>query len=257
MKFIEGCVANLAANRSVVMSIQLLPKLFSSFQQFVSGDQGPHWVTAWASRELNMMELFFNNITHCVETVAQGDVTGSSLYSPIEEVQARLQFLSSVFSCELSQQDFKLSTSQVDVLWHCLVCDSDRSDDTLEWFLQQAQSKEFHALDASALQYIFTEKLPSLPAEKFTMTGLHLLQQLYKMFKYSDVKTSDPTKPCGIDQLWKIAVQARSTEVSWAAISYLNSLYINANGGCLKFEDEFIQRCMTIIGGASQHLNMV
>lgn len=53
-----------------------------------------------------MMELFFNNITHCVETVAQGDVTGSSLYSPIEEVQARLQFLSSVFSCELSQQDF-------------------------------------------------------------------------------------------------------------------------------------------------------
>lgn len=30
-----------------------------------------------------------------------------------------------------------------------------------------------------------------------------------------------------------------------------------ANGGCLKFEDEFIQRCMTIIGGASKHLNMV
>ena len=53
----------------------------------------------------------------------------------------------------------ELSASQVDVLWHCLVCDSDSSDDTLEWFLQQAQSKEFHALDASALQYIFTEKV--------------------------------------------------------------------------------------------------
>lgn len=53
----------------------------------------------------------------------------------------------------------ELSTSQVDVLWHCLVCDSERSDDTLEWFLQQAQSKEFHALDAPALQYIFTEKV--------------------------------------------------------------------------------------------------
>lgn len=55
-----------------------------------------------------------------------------------------------------------MSTSQVDVLWHCLVCDSERSDDTLEWFLQQAQSKEFHALDASALQYIFTEKVAYL-----------------------------------------------------------------------------------------------
>ena len=53
----------------------------------------------------------------------------------------------------------ELSASQVDVLWHCLVCDSDSSDDTMEWFLQQAQSKEFHALDASALQYIFTEKV--------------------------------------------------------------------------------------------------
>ena len=47
----------------------------------------------------------------------------------------------------------------MDVLWHCLVCDSESSDDTLEWFLQQAQSKEFHALDAPAMQYIFTEKV--------------------------------------------------------------------------------------------------
>ena len=97
--------------RSVVMSIQLLPKLFSSFQQFASSDQGPHWVTTWASKELNMMELFFNNIIQYEESVAKGDITNSSLYSSVEEVQARLQFLSSVFSCELSPQDFsKLET---------------------------------------------------------------------------------------------------------------------------------------------------
>lgn len=60
---------------------------------------------------------------------------------------------------EISFSIAELSSSQVDVLWHCLVCDSESSDDTLEWFLQQAQSKEFHALDAAALQYIFTEKV--------------------------------------------------------------------------------------------------
>ena len=38
---------------------------------------------------------------------------------------------------------------------------------------------------------------------------------------------------CGIDQLWNIAVQAKSTEVSWAAISYLNSLYINGKSSKL------------------------
>ena len=56
----------------------------------------------------------------------------------------------------------ELSAGQVDVLWDCLVCDSESSDDTLEWFLQQAQSKEFHALDVSALQYILAEKVTPL-----------------------------------------------------------------------------------------------
>ena len=63
-------------------------------------------MTTWASKELNMMELFFNNIIQYEESVAKGDITNSSLYSSVEEVQARLQFLSSVFSCELSPQDF-------------------------------------------------------------------------------------------------------------------------------------------------------
>lgn len=69
----------------------------------------------------------------------------------------------------------ELSASQVDVLWHCLVCDSDSSDDTMEWFLQQAQSKEFHALDASALQYIFTEKVQCIMYMKFPSFSNRLL----------------------------------------------------------------------------------
>ena len=88
------------------MSIQLLPKLFNSFQQFVVTGHGPHWITNWANRQLNMMELFFSNVTQFVESLHKANVTSNSLYSPIEEIQARLQFLSSVFSCELSQQDF-------------------------------------------------------------------------------------------------------------------------------------------------------
>lgn len=103
---ITNCLFCCLSLRSVVMSIQLLPKLFSSFQQFVATGHGPHWVTAWASRELNMMELFFNNITQFVESLRRGDAISNSPYSPVEEVQARLQYLSSVFSCELSQQDF-------------------------------------------------------------------------------------------------------------------------------------------------------
>ena len=73
-----------------------------------------------------------------------------------------------IFSCAYLNEGIfpysvsELSAGQVDVLWDCLVCDSESSDDTLEWFLQQAQSKEFHALDVSALQYILAEKVTPL-----------------------------------------------------------------------------------------------
>ena len=73
-----------------------------------------------------------------------------------------------IFSCAYLNEGIfpysvsELSAGQVDVLWDCLVCDSESSDDTLEWFLQRAQSKEFHALDVSALQYILAEKVTPL-----------------------------------------------------------------------------------------------
>lgn len=79
------------------------------------------------------------------------------------------------------------------------------------------------------IQYLCLNfQLPSLAPDTFTMTGLTLLQQLFKMFdNSSNVKCNNPDAVYGIDQLWEIAVQAQSTEVSMDAISYLNSLYIN------------------------------
>jgi hypothetical protein len=52
-----------------------------------------------------------------------------------------------------------LSLNQVDVLWSALVSDCQCSDEALEWFVQQAQSKDLHALNNEALKYIFTEKV--------------------------------------------------------------------------------------------------
>ena len=52
-----------------------------------------------------------------------------------------------------------LSWEQVDVLWSCLVCDFCCSDEALDWFVQQARSKDLHALDVDTLKYIFAEKV--------------------------------------------------------------------------------------------------
>ncbi|EDO36755.1 predicted protein, partial [Nematostella vectensis] len=252
MKFVEGCLDNLSNNRSTVMSIQLLPKLLSSFQQYINNSYGPHWVTKFATTELGMMDLFFKNLVLYMEGAQSQNKPVCSLYTHMEEVQARLHFLSSIYSSELSPPDFSLSVDQVDALWSTLIGDPQCCDEALEWFVQQVQSKELHALDRSVLKYIFTTKLPSLAPESFSMTGLTLLQQLYKMFKHSSIKSDDAHKVYGIDQVWNIAIQAKSTEVSMAAMKYLNSLYIN---GDLQYEDEFISRCIDSIKAAASSLS--
>ena len=92
--------------RSVVMCLQLLPKLFNSFQQFLVSNQGPHWVTSWANKELNMMDLFFANLVLYMESISSDVKRKNALYTCTDEVQGRLQFLSSLFSTDLSSADF-------------------------------------------------------------------------------------------------------------------------------------------------------
>lgn len=116
-KFIEGCLQNLANNRSVIVSLRLLPKLFASFQQFRPSDT--HHVTMWAERQHRMMYHFFNNIKyyakrHMEYLVAkaageqqQQTANELSLYSHKTQVSVRLQFLSSIFSSMGSPKTFR------------------------------------------------------------------------------------------------------------------------------------------------------
>ena len=108
--FIEGCLQNLADNKSVVVSLRLLPKLFASFQQF--RDVTTHQVTMWAERHHRMMFHFFNNLnhyTHMVRNPTKESNANSALnmYPHITQIQVRLQFLSSVFSDLGTPRNFK------------------------------------------------------------------------------------------------------------------------------------------------------
>ena len=47
----------------------------------------------------------------------------------------------------------------MDLLWSCLVEDDQCSDDTLDWFFNQARNKDFHALDVPTFKYIFKDKV--------------------------------------------------------------------------------------------------
>ncbi|CAL8351436.1 unnamed protein product, partial [Boreogadus saida] len=254
MRFIEGCLDNLAHNRSVVVSLRLLPKLFGTFQQFGSS-YDTHWITMWAEKELHMMKLFFDNLLHYIQEIREHRHK-FALYSHSAEVQVRLQFLTCVFSTLGSPDHFRLSLEQVDILWHCLVEDAECYDDALHWFLNQVRSKDQHAMGMETYKHLFLEKMPQLKPETISMTGLNLFQHLCNLARLatSALDTSASCELCGMDQLWGIALRAQSADISRAAIQYINSYYINAGKTGLEKEQEFIRKCMESLLKASANL---
>ncbi|XP_051939696.1 ubiquitin carboxyl-terminal hydrolase 34 isoform X4 [Hippocampus zosterae] len=254
MRFIEGCLDNLAHHRSVVVSLRLLPKLFGTFQQFGSS-YDTHWITMWAEKELHMMKLFFDNLQHYIQEVRR-QRHKFALYSHSAEVQVRLQFLTCVFSTLGSPDHFRLSLEQVDILWHCLVEDAECYDDALHWFLNQVRSKDQHAMGMETYKHLFLEKMPQLKPETISMTGLNLFQHLCNLARLATgtLDNAANCELCGMDQLWGIALRARSTDISRAAIQYINSYYINAGKTGLEKEQEFIRKCMESLLMASANL---
>ena len=47
----------------------------------------------------------------------------------------------------------------MDILWNCLATDSECGDDCYSWFLQQARSKELHAMSMDTFAHIFYHKV--------------------------------------------------------------------------------------------------
>ena len=98
IKFIEGCLANISKNESVAISLRLLPKLFQSFQNFRGMDT--HEVSMFAERRHNMMRLFFDNLKTYTENNKSG--VQCPFFNHLAQIQVRLQFLSVIFSVQVS-----------------------------------------------------------------------------------------------------------------------------------------------------------
>ena len=52
-----------------------------------------------------------------------------------------------------------LDLAQVDTLWSCLATDPECADDCFNWFLNQARSKEHHAMSLCTFKHLFMEKV--------------------------------------------------------------------------------------------------
>ncbi|CAG2063150.1 unnamed protein product, partial [Timema podura] len=149
----------------------------------------------------------------------------------------------------------RLSLDQVDTLWLCLATDLQCCDELFSWLLSQTKNKDQHALGMDALKHLYMKKLPSLEPETISMTGLGLFQQLCNLARLATAHLDSPTTEVdvvGMDHLWRIALRANNTDVSMAAIQYLNSYYI---GRQLDHEPEFVSQCMAHLAAASADLD--
>ncbi|XP_039283222.1 ubiquitin carboxyl-terminal hydrolase 34 isoform X3 [Nilaparvata lugens] len=237
MKFIEGCLDNVAKNWSVVVSLRMLPKLFTSFQQLRGGNMETNHVTLWAMQEHSMMDRFFENLR---VVTSKGPI-------PLTHVQVRLQFLTHIYSPLGLPDNIRLSVEELDALWSCLTADRLSCDELFGWLLRQAKAKDAHALHVDTLGHLYTRKLPSLEPETISMTALSLYQQLCNMARLASAHLDHAP----IDHLWRIALRANNTDVSMAAIQYLNSYYM---GRQLEQESEFVSQCMGHLADATHDL---
>lgn len=102
----------------------------------------------------------------------------------------------------------------MDTLWSCLATDSQCSDELFSWLLNQAKSKDQHALGMEALKHLYMKKLPSLEPETISMTGLGLFQQLCNLARFATAHLENPIKDVdivGMHHLWRIALRVNNT----------------------------------------------
>lgn len=122
-----------------------------------------------------------------------------------------------LFAHLLCYMFFSLSVDQVDTLWSCLATDAQCSDELFSWLLNQAKSKEQHALGMDALKHLYMKKLPSLEPETISMTGLGLFQQLCNLARLATAHLESPVKDVdivGMNHLWRIALRVNNTGIT-------------------------------------------
>ncbi|WAQ96539.1 UBP34-like protein [Mya arenaria] len=127
-------------------------------------------------------------IEACIENLA------NHRFSHKDEVTVQLMFLAGVFSSTCSTDNFRLNLDQVEMLWSCLATDAKCCDDWLNWVLNQAKSKNHHALGLDTFKHLFLEKMPGLRPESMSMIGLTLFQQLSNLSRIANA-SSDNTLP--------------------------------------------------------------
>lgn len=261
MVFIKGCLENIKKNRSVIVSFKILPKILSIFPHSNNSSESSK-LLSWAVKDLELMDCFFENLKAYTTICKNMSDNDDAMNDREQQIRARLDFLTAMFSIEITPDHFRLTIGQLDCLWFCLVTEVPEAYHflILNWLLKQTNSEELHALGLDSFKHIFVKKLPELNAEKMTITGLNLFQKLFGLTRLSNAspfaqqETETEEYKLGTEQLWNIALKAEKLHVANEAMSILNHLYLTVGDSSVRKEKEFVQKCMSVLNEAVSNL---
>ena len=92
----------------MVVSFQVLPKILGGYPHSQSTSERQRLLD-WAVKDLGMMDVFFDNLKGCVDewrTQLEDKPESMDLRSKEQQIQARLDFLTALYSNELSPDHF-------------------------------------------------------------------------------------------------------------------------------------------------------
>ena len=86
----------------------MLPKILNGYSRKNSSEN--HWLLDWAVQELRMMNIFFSNLKAYVDAWQAAISSGENnvpVYQREQQILARLDFLTALYSNELSPDHFR------------------------------------------------------------------------------------------------------------------------------------------------------
>lgn len=132
---------------------------------------------------------------------------------------------------------------QVDILWDNLITNAlvpEEREACFAWLEKSSANKPdgYVAFDESVIQHLFVDKMTQMDCTLLNQAGFNVFQRYFLAYneKKDKIRRVDKTSDelyvaspdlTGIDNLWKIALDAQDVEVSQAAIRTLNELHQN------------------------------
>ncbi|CAF1004126.1 unnamed protein product, partial [Didymodactylos carnosus] len=277
LHFIIASLENLKKSSSSLVSLRLLPKLFSFLQQ--QHNRPSQSVFTLFNDKYHILNAFFNDLQQLARKIReQQQSPANGIPVSIQtEVEVRLHFLTCIFSSSATPKEFHLNQIQATVLWDCLTVimasasssSSTCREDLYTWLLNQLKNRDGgHALSLDTFKHLLSEKLITLNPEYACCQQLTLIQDILQQYRihccasFQHQQQHEPQQLFQVQQQYNefhmfelvilnyisdVAMKAYDQNVSTLAAQLLNMYQIQNEDGTLEREEQFINRCMTCL----------